>query len=269
MLHGLQDNANSFDYLVCKLPSRYYYLCLDLPGHGYSNHLPSFGLPLLGLDYMYVIKLIVDYLNREKYIIIGHSFGAILGMQFGLLYPEKLEQVFILDTLWFEIAPPSEYGSFIRKKFEEFTKISHQMGRTAHTTVSYEDCIYMMNAFRYKDFELSPTSIQNLLDRSIIPIGNDRYKFTRDPKLKNYLTYPLDETYAAEVIASHNFNFKVIVIATKQYEEEILKYYPKLEESFRKIGDWISVNGTHNVHMDNPEIVADIINSYIGNSETV
>ena len=43
VLHGLLDNAGSFDSLMPLLTSalpRHSFLCLDYPGHGLSSHLP-------------------------------------------------------------------------------------------------------------------------------------------------------------------------------------------------------------------------------------
>ena len=40
-LHGRQDNAGSFDRLIPLLPRNVTVLCLDMPGHGFSSHLPK------------------------------------------------------------------------------------------------------------------------------------------------------------------------------------------------------------------------------------
>lgn len=40
-IHGWMDNANTYDRLVPGLPSGTELCVLDLPGHGYSDHLPN------------------------------------------------------------------------------------------------------------------------------------------------------------------------------------------------------------------------------------
>jgi alpha-beta hydrolase superfamily lysophospholipase len=40
-VHGLLDNAGSFEPLVQLLPPGHVLTCLDLPGHGRSSHLPA------------------------------------------------------------------------------------------------------------------------------------------------------------------------------------------------------------------------------------
>ncbi|KRT86296.1 hydrolase [Oryctes borbonicus] len=269
MFHGLEDNANTFNYLVCKLPAEYYYVSVDFPGHGKSDNLPSLGLPLQGMNFVYVIKLVVDHFGKEKTIIIGHSFGALLSMQYGLIYPEKLDKLFILDTIWLEIVKPSDFGKWTRNKFEEFTKISNQMRRKIKAEFSYDECVDLMSNWRFNNFQLSSTSAKNLLERSIKSSGNGKYMFTRDPKLKNYMCYPQDDRYASEVINSHNISFKVVVMITKRYEDFYKTVCPNLLAAFKKISDWISIPGDHNVHMDDPSVVANIINNYLEESVPV
>lgn len=40
-IHGWQDNAGTFDPLVELLPTNLSILCIDLPGHGRSSHIPK------------------------------------------------------------------------------------------------------------------------------------------------------------------------------------------------------------------------------------
>nr|XP_022909217.1 serine hydrolase-like protein [Onthophagus taurus] len=263
LLHGLEDNANTFDGLIPLLPQDYYYVSIDLPGHGKSDVLPSLGLPLQGMDYVYVIKMLFDHFAREKYIIIGHSFGAILGMQIGFVYPEKLEKLFILDTLWFQIIKPSEFGNWTRNKFQEFAKIQNQITRNTTVYFTYKQAEDVMTTWRYSNCELTPKATETLLERSIKQVGNDKYRFTRDPKLKSYLCYPLDEQYACEMIKSHNITFKIVVIVTEKAEIFYNEKYPNLVEEYKKVADWFVVKGNHHVHLNEPSVVSNIINQFL------
>lgn len=40
-IHGWQDNAGTFDPLIELLPTNLSILCIDLPGHGRSSHIPK------------------------------------------------------------------------------------------------------------------------------------------------------------------------------------------------------------------------------------
>lgn len=39
-IHGWMDCAGSFDRLIPMLDDRFYIVAIDLPGHGFSTHLP-------------------------------------------------------------------------------------------------------------------------------------------------------------------------------------------------------------------------------------
>ena len=39
-MHGYMDNAGTFDRLIPLLPDNYYIVAFDLPGHGFSSHVP-------------------------------------------------------------------------------------------------------------------------------------------------------------------------------------------------------------------------------------
>jgi len=39
-MHGYMDNAGTFDRLIPLLPDQFYVVAIDLPGHGFSSHVP-------------------------------------------------------------------------------------------------------------------------------------------------------------------------------------------------------------------------------------
>ena len=39
-MHGYMDNAGTFDRLIPLLPDKFYVVAIDLPGHGFSSHVP-------------------------------------------------------------------------------------------------------------------------------------------------------------------------------------------------------------------------------------
>uniref|UniRef100_H2ZSP7 AB hydrolase-1 domain-containing protein n=1 Tax=Latimeria chalumnae TaxID=7897 RepID=H2ZSP7_LATCH len=73
-LHGWADNANTFNELIPLLPKDYYYVVLDLPGHGFSSHRPS-GVPYYDASYLGDVRWVVEELEWSKFTIMGHSMG--------------------------------------------------------------------------------------------------------------------------------------------------------------------------------------------------
>jgi pimeloyl-ACP methyl ester carboxylesterase len=39
-MHGYMDNAGTWDRLIPLLPDQFYIVAIDLPGHGFSSHVP-------------------------------------------------------------------------------------------------------------------------------------------------------------------------------------------------------------------------------------
>jgi pimeloyl-ACP methyl ester carboxylesterase len=95
-LHGFLDNAFSFKPLAEQLPDVEIW-ALDLPGHGASA-------PLAMADgwsitqWLPVLGRLLDELNWDRYTLLGHSLGAILGQMLAALDP-RIERLICLDAL--------------------------------------------------------------------------------------------------------------------------------------------------------------------------
>jgi alpha/beta hydrolase fold len=76
-IHGLQDNAGTFDRLIPLLPKKYSYLAIDLPGHGLSSWLPN-GMAYHMQDFIPVLNHLFSEYNWDKISLLGHSMGSIL-----------------------------------------------------------------------------------------------------------------------------------------------------------------------------------------------
>ena len=99
-LFGMSDNWNSLG----KQFSKYCRVHLiDLRNHGRSPHADDFNYDVMCGD---VLEYIEDN-NIEKPIILGHSLGGKVAMNFAFLYPDKIEKLIIAD-----IAPRSYDTNF-------------------------------------------------------------------------------------------------------------------------------------------------------------
>lgn len=102
-LHGWLDNAASFAQLAAKLPDQHI-IAVDLTGHGKSDPRTGEGAYLLW-DSVADIHSILKGLSAlkgipiEKASFIGHSLGAIVSTMFAGCYPEKVDQLILLDGL--------------------------------------------------------------------------------------------------------------------------------------------------------------------------
>ncbi|OQV25637.1 putative Serine hydrolase-like protein [Hypsibius exemplaris] len=59
LLHGWQDNSNSFNKLVQLLPQEWWLVAIDFPGHGLSSQRPE-GAPYIVTDWVSDVRLVVQ-----------------------------------------------------------------------------------------------------------------------------------------------------------------------------------------------------------------
>ncbi|CAF1431968.1 unnamed protein product, partial [Didymodactylos carnosus] len=100
-VHGWLDNLNSLLPLVEKLKKQNYEICLyDRAGHGYSSHLPKAIEYDIGNN-MRDLRTVVQNLgwSGEKFIFIGHSYGAILALTYAAIYRDEVQCVVAIDAL--------------------------------------------------------------------------------------------------------------------------------------------------------------------------
>ncbi|CAG2120016.1 unnamed protein product, partial [Medioppia subpectinata] len=128
-IHGWQDNAGTFDRLLPLLDlDSMYVLCVDLPGHGFSSHLPT-GAFYTDLTWVIEMKRIVDHLKWTKFTLLGHSMGANASLNFALLYPDLVERVITIDTVKPAVFPVSEHASRLSKDIDNLLALEERNKR--------------------------------------------------------------------------------------------------------------------------------------------
>jgi len=99
ILHGWGSNSEKWQgigELLSKNGMKV--IILDLPGFGNSQK-PS---KVWGLDdYCQFIWGFINFLNLEKFYLLGHSFGGALAVKCALRFPEKIEKLFLVGAACF------------------------------------------------------------------------------------------------------------------------------------------------------------------------
>jgi len=106
-LHGWLDNAASFDALAQGLPELQL-LALDLPGHGLSDHKPASGSYAIWDDLRFVLA-VAEQMAWPKFVLIGHSRGAIMASLLAGAMPERISHLICLDGF---LPPPEDPANF-------------------------------------------------------------------------------------------------------------------------------------------------------------
>ena len=91
----------------------------DLPGFGNTQE-PS--IPWGLDDYCEFIQEFVEFLNLEKFYLLGHSFGGALAVKCSAKFPEKIDKLFLVDAACFRRkALKKRFFYVVSKAFKVFS----------------------------------------------------------------------------------------------------------------------------------------------------
>lgn len=171
LTHGRSDNAGSFDLLIPHLPKTFYYICIDLPSHGRSSHLPRY-IPIHTIDYVMVYKLVLEYFKRKTYILLGHSYGAGIGQYFARFYPEYVEKIINIDCVVFHYIKPEMFKSVCTKIYDDLINITYKEKTGKQPSYTEADIIDKLRRGRLNE-PLSIEAARCLAQRMVEPAGEN------------------------------------------------------------------------------------------------
>ncbi len=94
--HGFAGVAESWEWQLAHFSSRYRVIAPDLRGHGQSDAPRSvYDMPEL-VDDMHAVVSALDV--DDKFILVGHSFGGAVCIEYALRYPERIAKLVLVAT---------------------------------------------------------------------------------------------------------------------------------------------------------------------------
>lgn len=95
LLHGMADVARSLEPLASTLADRYRVAAFDARGHGRSSHPGAYSV----LHFVADLAGIIDALDLDRPILIGHSLGGHTVANYAGLYPDRIRAAVLLEGL--------------------------------------------------------------------------------------------------------------------------------------------------------------------------
>jgi pimeloyl-ACP methyl ester carboxylesterase len=95
---GPGDNSSDFRSMAKRLSPYFHVTLFDARGCGFSERNISFER-LNVANYVNDIKELMDHLQIKKTILLGHSFGGAIAIEFGLIYPERITKLILSNPL--------------------------------------------------------------------------------------------------------------------------------------------------------------------------
>ena len=95
-VHGYAGCAETWEFQINEFARHYRVVVPDLRGHGQSDApFTNYTMPEMVAD----LQAVVETLNLpEKFILIGHSFGGSICVEYAVAHPERLEKLVLLAT---------------------------------------------------------------------------------------------------------------------------------------------------------------------------
>lgn len=143
LLHGLSANANEFCGLIdAGLSPQFRVVAPDLRGRGQSDK-PAYGYSMS--DHADDVIALLDFLELDRVVMGGHSFGALLSIYLAANFKERVSRVVVIDAAIQmhpqvrELIQPSL--DRLRQVLPSVTHYMQQMQGAAHVGGFWDDSI--------------------------------------------------------------------------------------------------------------------------------
>ncbi|XP_028160596.1 serine hydrolase-like protein 2 isoform X2 [Ostrinia furnacalis] len=266
VVHGKLDVCTGFRPLVKLLPPSFYYVAVDLPGNGRSDHLPR-GVRYTVFDLVPTVEVVKKKFGWDKFIYMGHSLGALIGKIYNIVHPNVITRVVELDPVpahhswdttreamraWYH----TFYGSYEETKYKKI----HGLPETA-PKYTYEKAQELM----MKSRKMTKEASEQVLERCLEPVGDGLYRFTYDQRMKEVAVLP----FSGELLKKIYTTTTTPTLAILAQAEIDLKAYENCEFTW-DLGSWPNknysfkiVDGHHDVHVYNPQCLADDVARFL------
>ena len=93
IMHGIFGSSDNWLTQARLFSPHYHVFTLDLRNHGQSEHHPDFDYRVMAND----LNEFIDSKGLKNAIVIGHSMGGKVAMNFAVAHPDKLEKLIVVD----------------------------------------------------------------------------------------------------------------------------------------------------------------------------
>ncbi|KAB1269686.1 Serine hydrolase-like protein [Camelus dromedarius] len=267
-LHGWLDNANSFDRLIPLLSKDFHYVAMDFGGHGLSSHY-SPGLPYYHQNFVSEVRRVAAALKWSRFSLIGHSFGGLVGgMEIENLLTYKRRNT--EHMLQVEASKkPSKVVS------QEAMLQGWVLAGTQRPSVSLRFLKNNSHVGEECGALLLQRGTTQVATAVLVPCGeNSMVLSLQIEHCLDFVSKELFEHYIRKLQA------RVLLIkATQGYHDVRRENDANTEPMLFKIGmlravlkerfQFVEVTGNHYVHMNQPQLVASVINSFLQSKERI
>ncbi|MGY3926299.1 alpha/beta fold hydrolase [Aeromonas simiae] len=240
-LHGWLDNAESFRPLAAHL-NGVHLVALDLPGHGHSSHKAT---PYVFVDWLDDLYRITRAAGWQRFILLGHSLGALIGSAYAGVFPEQVSQLIMLEGMGPLSQPDHEVPGQIRRVLE-------RRSRTALRRHPGFEEVAQAVAARCQVSDMQVDAARLIVQRNLEE-REGRWHWRSDPALRERTPLRMSEGQALALLSA--ITAPVLLLRGEHG-------YPELAQQWAARGGAIAalecamVPGGHHFHMEDPALTA-------------
>lgn len=250
-LHGWLDNANSFAPLAPYLQDDFYFIAVDLPGHGHSSHIPA-GCNYHFFDGIFIIIELINSLQLGKVHLLGHSMGACISSLLAGVAPQQLHSLYLIEAL----GPFSAPAETACQQLTAYAQFLSQPRKASKGYEQLETAAVARSAKGYVSLDIA----RILCERALIHQAR-RYHWRHDPKL--LVTSPLRMTEEQVLSCLRQISCKTQLLLSNEgfaFDAQIMANRIKTVNNLQVE----RLNGGHHVHMEKPDVVGQLLAEFYG-----
>lgn len=250
-LHGWLDNSASFYALAPRLHDLHI-VALDMAGHGQSEHRPGY-MSYTPWDDINDVLAVADSLGWDRFVLLGHSRGAIIGTLAAGAFPERFIALGLVEGLLPEPAKPQDAPKQLAAAI---------MGLRAQQQKApsvYPDISIAIKARERGMFPLSHAAASALTLRGVVSKSGG-YSWSTDPRLLAPSMIKLSGEQLGSFVSAVSAPIKLLLA-----EDGLPKLYANYLQEVERFShvDFEVLSGGHHLHMEQQvDAVADKLNLF-------
>ncbi|XP_039292861.1 probable serine hydrolase isoform X1 [Nilaparvata lugens] len=266
-LHGVQDNAASFDRLIPLLDTGGIPIfAVDVPGHGKSDRIPPGYLPHY-TDVLLILRFLIKdvFKGWGRMNFLSHSFGSSVCFAYAGIFPGEVQSFVSIECA--RLFMTNNRPEKLRGTIDKVIKYSRKT-EVEPPSDTYDQMLSKF--YKGRKGRVTMDSSQVLLSRGLTKstLSKDKFYYSRDyvTRLPALGLFSVD--YWNELASRITCNTLIIKAENGLFwkkcpmRDEFVNQAKLIEKNVPEFEYAFVTEGGHHVHIDAPEKVAPVINSF-------